>query len=189
MDCERISLNDACVVRFPPHQDARGFFTRIRCATEFAAHGLPTNFVQANLSYNAEAATFRGLHYQIPPSKEGKLVRCVRGAIDDIIVDIRPHSDTFLKHEWVHLAADGFHALYVPPGFAHGFITATDDATILYDMTDTYAPDLARGIRWDDPALGISLPRNIAVVNPRDTEYPDLDTSDLECFRTGQPHA
>ncbi|MDH3692581.1 MAG: dTDP-4-dehydrorhamnose 3,5-epimerase family protein, partial [Gammaproteobacteria bacterium] len=116
MDFLRTSLIDAYVVKSVIKNDERGFFARVRCSEEFAAHGLPSTFVQASFSHNVAAATFRGLHYQIPPSQEGKLVRCIIGAIDDVIVDLRPDSPTFLKHEWFQLTADEISALYVPPG-------------------------------------------------------------------------
>ncbi|MGI9328396.1 MAG: dTDP-4-dehydrorhamnose 3,5-epimerase family protein [Pseudomonadales bacterium] len=182
MEVEQLSLIDACLIRFPVHKDERGYFTRIRCADAFAEIGLPVEFVQANLSYNARAATFRGLHYQVPPSTEGKLVRCIAGAIDDLIVDLRPNSLTFLKHQWIRLEASEMCALYVPTGFAHGFITASNDSTVMYDMSDYYAPQLSRGMRWNDAALNISLPRQIEVINERDAAYADLDLVDLECF-------
>lgn len=182
MKIEQLTLIDACLVRFPVHEDERGHFTRIRCAQEFTRFGLPAEFVQANLSYNARAATFRGLHYQVPPSAEAKLVRCVAGTIDDLIVDLRPSSQTFLKHQWIRLDASELCALFVPTGFAHGFITASNDSTVMYDMSDYYAPHLSRGMRWNDPALNISLPREIAVINERDAAYADLDLTDLQCF-------
>ncbi|WP_405240824.1 dTDP-4-dehydrorhamnose 3,5-epimerase family protein [Lentisalinibacter orientalis] len=162
--------------------DERGYFTRLRCAREFAERGLPREFVQTNLSYNRAAGTFRGLHYQLPPSREGKLVRCIRGAIDDIIVDLRPGSRSFLRHQWFRLDAEGLKALFVPAGFAHGFRTLEDGSEVLYEMSDYYAPDLACGIRWDDPALGITMPGEVVCINPRDAAYPDLDTAGLAVF-------
>ena len=155
MEFSSTTLMDACVVRSIAHKDERGYFTRVRCATEFATHDLPVEFVQVNFSYNISAGTFRGLHYQIPPSEEGKLVRCVAGTINDVIVDLRPDSPTFLKHEWFRLSADELTALYVPTGFAHGFLTLDDNTTVMYEMSDYYAPDLGRGVRWSDPLLEI----------------------------------
>jgi len=176
------SLIDACIVTSIAHKDERGYFARVRCAAEFSAHGLPAEFAQASFSHNVSAATFRGLHYQIPPSKEGKLVRCIAGAIDDIIVDLRPDSPTFLKHEWFRLSVNELSALYVPPGFAHGFLTLDDDTTIMYEMSDYYAPELARGIRWSDPSLKIQMPQEIRFINQRDADYADLQIGNLQCF-------
>lgn len=168
------TLADAWLIEPEKHGDERGFFTRLRCAREFDAHGLPGEFVQTNLSHNALAGTFRGLHYQAPPSREGKLVRCVRGAVADVIVDLRPGSVSHLRHEWFSLDAAGLAALYVPPGFAHGFLTLADETEVLYEMSDYYAPELGRGIRWDDPALGIEMPAELARIHPRDAGYADL---------------
>lgn len=176
------SLAGACLVSSEVHEDERGFFARARCSREFAEHGLPGEFVQTNLSHNTAAGTFRGLHYQVPPSREGKLVRCIAGAIDDVIVDLRPDSPSFLAHEWFRLTADEITALFVPTGFAHGFLTATDNAAVLYEMTDYYAPELSRGLRYDDPRLELELPGPIRMINPRDTRHADLDTAELACF-------
>jgi len=165
--------------------DERGYFVRLRCAREFAERGLPLEFVQTNLSYNRSAGTFRGLHYQVPPSREGKLVRCIRGAIDDIIVDLRPGSRSYLHHQWFRLDAEGLKALFVPAGFAHGFRTLEEGSEVLYEMSDYFAPDLARGIRWDDPALGITMPGEVVCINPRDAAYPDLDGASLAVFDEG----
>ena len=180
-------LPGAYLVASEPHRDERGYFARLRCAREFAECGLPNEFVQTNLSFNRQAGTFRGLHFQRPPSREGKLVRCLAGAVHDVIVDLRPDSPGFLKHFWAALTADEPVALFVPPGFAHGFLTSTDGALILYEMTDYYQPELGDGIRWDDPALGIRLPGDIAAIHPRDRDYPDLDVGGLECFSGWRP--
>lgn len=177
------SLAGAYRVESTVHRDARGYFARMRCSREFARAGLPGEFVQTNFSHNVTCGTFRGLHYQVPPSSEGKLVRCVAGAIDDVIVDLRPDSPSFLRHEWVRLSADELAALFVPSGFAHGFLTAADATTVMYEMTDYHAPELGRGVRWNDPSLGLSLPGEIAVVADRDTGYPDLALESLEPFR------
>ncbi|WP_405234363.1 dTDP-4-dehydrorhamnose 3,5-epimerase [Lentisalinibacter salinarum] len=161
------------------HSDERGYFTRLRCSREFSDHGLPGDFVQTNLSFNRKAGTFRGLHFQTPPSFEAKLVRCVRGAISDVIVDLRRGSASFLQHQWFRLDASDLRALFVPAGFAHGFLTLADESEVLYEMTDYYAPDLGRGIRWDDPSLGIEMPGEVVRIHPRDANYPDLDTGVL----------
>mgnify|MGYP001811923206 CR=1 FL=1 len=176
------TLEGALLIEPEKHTDERGFFTRLRCAREFDARGLPGEFVQTNLSYNSVAGTFRGLHCQSPPSLEGKLVRCIRGAVADIIVDIRPGSPTFLRHEWFFLDAGSLQSLYVPPGFAHGFLTLEDETKVLYEMSDYYKPGLSWGIRWDDPALGIELAGKLVRINERDASYPDLVIESLAEF-------
>ena len=175
-------LETACIVDADRFEDDRGFFTRLRCTREFGALGLPTQFVQTNLSFNEKAGTFRGLHYQAPPSEEGKLVRCIDGSIWDVIVDLRPRSKSYLQHVWVQLSAEETRALFVPPGFAHGFITERDRTSVLYEMTDYYAPELSRGMRWDDPSLNIELPRPISVIHERDAGYPNSDPQDFRAF-------
>jgi dTDP-4-dehydrorhamnose 3,5-epimerase len=175
-------LEDACLIESDRHEDDRGYFSRLRCSREFEAHGLPGHFVQTNLSYNQHAGTFRGLHFQLPPSQEGKLVRCLAGSIVDVILDLRPDSATYLKHKWFELDDQNVRALYVPTGFAHGFLTRADDSVVLYEMTDFYAPDLQCGLRWDDPALDIRIPGDVANIHPRDAAYPELDESSLKVF-------
>ena len=175
-------LEDAWLLKPDKNADERGYFTRLRCAREFAERGLPTEFVQTNVSFNIVSGTFRGLHYQVPPSQEGKLVRCICGEIADVIVDLRPGSKSFLRHQWFSLDAAELTALFVPTGFAHGFLTLTDETEVLYEMSDYYEPDLGRGIRWDDPRLGIEMPGAVACINPRDAAYPDLDIDALAVF-------
>ena len=177
-------LEGACVVESEPHEDERGYFSRLRCSKQFAEHGLPGSFVQTSLSFNASKGTFRGLHYQLPPSREGKLVRCIAGSLRDIIVDLRPDSRTFLRHCWVALDDERLSAVFVPPGFGHGFITEADDTKVLYEMSDYYAPDLARGLRWNDPLLSIGEISGIKHIHPRDAGYPDAAVSDFEVFRS-----
>jgi len=183
MDFLPTSLTDAYIVRSVANEDERGYFIRARCAEEFGQNGLPSEFVQTNLSFNAVAGTFRGLHFQVPPSSEGKLVRCVAGAVDDVIVDLRPDSQTFLRHEWFRLSGEDLSALFVPSGFAHGFVTAADSTLVLYEMSDYYAPELGRGVRWNNPSLDLQLPQEINAINQRDMAYSDLQVEDLECFR------
>lgn len=175
-------LADAWLLEPERHTDERGYFTRLRCVRELDDHGLPNEFVQTNLSYNRAARTFRGLHYQAPPSREGKLVRCIRGAIADVIVDLRPESRSYLSHQWINLDSVMLRALFVPAGFAHGFLTLEDESEVLYEMSDYFVPELARGIRWDDPALGIVMPGEVVCINQRDANYPDLDTDALTAF-------
>lgn len=169
-----LSLTGAYVVELERRDDPRGFFARTFCQDEFAAHGLPTCFVQCNLSWNASRGTLRGLHFQKAPSREGKLVRCTAGAIWDVLVDLRPDSATRFRWEGVELSAHNHSSLYVPPGFAHGFQTLTDGAEVFYQMTDMYAPDLADGVRWNDPAFAIAWPIPEPILSERDASYPLL---------------
>lgn len=167
------------VVEADRHEDSRGLFARMWCAREFAEANLPSLFVQSSVSRNPETATVRGMHYQLPPSNEGKLVRCVRGGIFDAVVDIRHTSATFLMSFTVELTAENLKALYIPPGCAHGFQTIVEETDVLYQMTDYYAPDLAEGFRWDDPAVDVAWPLPVSSISSRDHEYPDLDESCL----------
>lgn len=176
-------LPGAFLIEPEPHADERGFFARTWCADEFAEAGLPSEIVQTNLSRTRLRGTIRGMHYQRPPSREGKVVRCIAGGIFDVIVDIRPDSPAFLRHVGVELTPENRLALYVPPGFAHGFQTLEVDSEVWYQMTDRYQPGLGGGLRWDDPALGIEWPLEPTAINDRDATYPDLDRSALECFR------
>ena len=182
MKFTELSLSDAWLIEPDKHEDKRGFFARGKCAREFEQHGIPTEFLQTNLSHNSFGGTFRGLHYQVPPSREGKLVRCVAGSVLDIIVDLRPNSGTFLKNEAVRLDAEKMAAVFVPTGFAHGFLTLDDNSLLVYEMSDFYSPELGRGIRWSDPALEIKLPEDIKHIHSRDATYSDIDTVELNCF-------
>lgn len=171
------SLDGVFVLEPERAEDPRGYFARTWCSREFAAQGLPTAIVQSSISYNRQAGTVRGLHFQWPPSAEGKLVRCERGAVHDVMLDLRPDSGTFLRHVAVRLQADVGNAVYIPPGVAHGFQTLTDEAIVYYMMTDYYEPDLAAGVRYDDPAFGITWPLPVAVISDRDRNYPDVDVA------------
>jgi dTDP-4-dehydrorhamnose 3,5-epimerase len=164
----------AVVVELDRHVDERGFFARTWCADEFAAAGLPERFVQSSVSWNEHRYTLRGMHWQAAPFGEGKLVRCTRGAIFDVVVDLRPESATYLTHVAVRLDEDNRHALFVPPGSAHGFLTLVDRTEVLYQMDTAHTPDAARGARWDDPSFGIEWPAPPAVISERDRSYPDL---------------
>lgn len=155
-------------------EDERGFFARLWCTREFAACGLDTQVAQCSVSFTRRRGTVRGLHYQIPPHDEVKLVRCTRGAIYDVIVDLRPDSPAFLRHLTVELTAENRRALYVPRGFAHGFQTLADDTEVCYQMSEFFAPDAARGVRWNDPAFAIAWPVPDPIVLPRDRAYPDF---------------
>lgn len=168
-------LAQAVVVELEQHRDERGFFARSFCEREFEAQGLPTHFPQCNLSRNDRAGTLRGMHFNAPPHEEAKLVRCVRGAIYDVIIDLRPDSPTFADWLGVELTADDGRALFVPAGFAHGFLTLAHATDVFYHMGALFQPDVARGLRYDDPAFGIRWPRDVSVVSQRDATYPDFD--------------
>ncbi len=168
-------LAGAYIVEPERKSDERGFFARTWCKHEFGRRGIDAHIAQASISYNHRAGTLRGMHFSWPPAQEGKLVRCERGAIHDVIIDLRPDSQTFTQHFAVRLDADARRALYIPPGFAHGFQTLADGTEVLYMMTDFYRPELADGVRYDDPAFGILWPRPVTVVVERDRSYPDFD--------------
>jgi dTDP-4-dehydrorhamnose 3,5-epimerase len=168
-------LPGAYVIELELKADERGYFARSFCEQEFAAHGLPSRFPQCNLSRNDRVGTLRGMHYEAPPSSESKLVRCVSGAIYDVIVDLRAGSPTFLAWTGVELSAASGRALFVPAGFAHGFITLVDASDVLYHMGDFFRPGSARGSRWNDPQFGITWPLVPIVISERDASYPDFD--------------
>jgi dTDP-4-dehydrorhamnose 3,5-epimerase len=153
-------------------QDDRGFFARSWCQREFEAHGLTPRVVQANLSYNKRKGTLRGMHYQLPPHAEAKLVRCTRGAILDVIADLRPGSATAGQWIGVELTAENHRMLYVPEGFAHGFQTLADDTEVTYQVSEFYTPGAERGVRYDDPALGITWPLPVSVISEKDRSWP-----------------
>ena len=168
------AIPGAVLVDLVRRDDERGFFARTWCADEFASAGLPSVLVQASVSWNRRRHTLRGMHWQAEPFGEGKLVRCTRGAIVDVIVDLRRESRTYLDHLMVELDESNHRALYIPPGLAHGFLTHVDDTEVLYQMDMTYVPDAAQGARWNDPTLGIPWPAMPAVISERDRSYPDL---------------
>lgn len=165
-------LSGAFLLDLEPREDSRGFFARTFCRREFEAHGLKPDMVQCNLSFNHHAGTMRGMHYQLPPAAETKLVRCTRGAIWDVIVDLRPESPTYLEHVGVELSAENRRQLYVPELFAHGYLTLTPDAEVAYQVGEFYTPGAERGIRWDDPALGIEWPVPVEVISDKDASWP-----------------
>ncbi len=167
-------LAGACVIEIERQEDERGFFARTFCGNEFAAHGLHPAFVQCNVSFNARKGTLRGMHFQQKPHEEAKLVRCIRGAIYDVIVDIRPGSPTFKRWAAFELTAENRKMLYVPEGFAHGFQTLEDDTEVFYQMSETYHPGLAHGVRWNDPAFAIRWPVADPIVSRRDADYPEF---------------
>jgi dTDP-4-dehydrorhamnose 3,5-epimerase len=168
-------LHRAFLVDIEPLADDRGFFTRTWCRREFAAHGLSAELVQCSLSLTRVRGTLRGLHYQVAPHGEDKLVRCTHGAIHDVIVDLRPDSPTFGRHIALELTADGHRAVYVPKGCAHGFQTLTDDTQVFYQMSEFHVPEAARGVRWNDPRFGIYWPIADPILSARDGSYPDYE--------------
>jgi len=167
-------LAGAFVVEIERLEDDRGFFGRSFCQEEFRAHGLSPVVAQCNVSWNRRRGTLRGLHFQASPHAEAKLVRCTRGVIWDVIVDLREGSPTRLRWHALELNAENRLALYVPEGFAHGFQTLADDSEVLYQMSEAHHPNLARGVRWDDPALAIKWPLSVPILSERDRSYPLL---------------
>lgn len=169
-----LGVPGAFLVEIEPHADERGAFARTFCAREFAARGLADRLVQTSLSLNARRGTLRGLHWQAEPHAEAKTVRCVRGRIYDVLVDVRRDSHAFRQHVAVELDADSRNAVYVPPGVAHGFLTLEDDCEVHYAMSEFHAPEAGRGARWDDPAFGVVWPLPVTVVSDRDRAWPDF---------------
>ncbi|MGQ0702396.1 MAG: dTDP-4-dehydrorhamnose 3,5-epimerase [Gemmatimonadales bacterium] len=157
-----------------PHRDERGWFLRAWCAEEFQAHGITFDPVQANMGFSAVAGTIRGLHYQEAPHLEAKLVRCTRGAVFDVVVDLRPDSQTFGRWFATDLTAENARALFVPPQCAHGYQTLADGSEVYYETSASYAPHAVRGIRFDDPAMGIRWPLPVTVVSRQDRNWPLL---------------
>ncbi len=162
------------LIESTPFEDHRGQFSRTFCTKEFGDAGLETAFVQANASFNPRAGTLRGMHYQIAPFAEVKVVRCVAGAIYDVIVDLRPDSPTCLRWQGFELTDDNNLQLYVPRGFAHGFVTLWDNASVSYLVSSAYTPGAESGLRWDDPALAITWPIDVSTVSDKDAKWPDL---------------
>jgi dTDP-4-dehydrorhamnose 3,5-epimerase len=168
-------IADVYVVEPERHSDERGFFARTWDTNEFREHGLNGDLVQCSVSYSFRRGTLRGLHYQARPHEEAKLVRCTAGAIFDVAVDLRLESAAFKSWFGVELSAENRRALYIGEGCAHGFLTLTDDAEVLYQMSEFWAPDAARGARWNDPAFAIEWPGEPTVINERDRTYPDFE--------------
>ena len=169
-----LDLRGAFIVDMEPRKDDRGSFARSFCRGEFSRHGLKTEVAQCNVSVNRRKGTLRGMHFQVPPKAEAKLIRCTRGAIHDVIVDLRSGSPTYRRWIAVELTEGNSRMLYIPEGFAHGFQTVEDNSEVSYQMFAPYSPDHARGIRWDDPALGIDWPLPDPIVSERDQAFPLL---------------
>lgn len=168
-------LADAFTIELEKIGDDRGFFGRVFCKNEFSKAGLSSDFVQVNNSLSAKRGTLRGMHYQLPPRAEVKLVRCIRGALWDAILDLRPDSPTFGQSFGAELNADNRIMMYVPRGFAHAVLTLTEDAEALYLVNEFYAPQQERGVRWDDPRFKITWPIEPAEISAKDAKWPDFD--------------
>jgi dTDP-4-dehydrorhamnose 3,5-epimerase len=166
-------LKSAFLIGVSKFEDDRGFFGRSFCQKEFQEHGLNPNVSQANVSYNKKKGTLRGMHYQVAPYEEVKLVRCTRGAICDVIIDMRTGSPTYRQWTYAELTADNYLMLYVPEGFAHGFQTLEDDTEVVYQVSQFYTPGSERGIRYDDPVFKIEWPLAVQVISEKDRNWPD----------------
>jgi len=163
------------VVEIEPRNDDRGFFARSFCMEEFRAHGLEQRVAQCNVSFNQKAGTLRGLHFQGEPHGEAKLIRCTRGIIFDVAVDIRQESNTYLRWYATELTPENRRMMFIPRGFAHGFQTLIDESEVSYIMFEMYHPESARGLRWDDPKLGIVWPLATKIISDKDRNYPLID--------------
>ena len=168
-------LAGAFLVESEPMTDERGFFARSFCQNEFISHDLSTNIAQCNISYNKTRGILRGMHYQRTPNAEAKLVRCTRGSIYDVIIDLRGGSSTFQQWIGYELNSKNRIALYIPKGFAHGFQTLEDDTEVFYQMFDFFSPQAASGVRWDDPAFNIDWPLPVHTISEKDRNYPDFN--------------
>lgn len=172
----------AFLVETEPAADDRGFFARTYCRDEFVAHGLEPDLVQCSISFNKRRGTVRGMHYQSAPYAEAKLVRCTQGAIYDAIADIRPASATYRQWFGVELTAENRHALYIPKGVAHGFQTLSDNAEVLYQMSEFFHPECSGGFCWNDPSFGIIWPEQVSVISARDMNYPKFDVKESQAW-------
>lgn len=168
------ALAGAFVVELDRREDDRGYFARTWCRREVEAAGLDDRLAQCSLSHNRRRGILRGMHWQAAPHSEVKLVRCTRGAIWDVIIDLRPESPTYTRHLAVELTSESGRALYIPEGFAHGFVTLADHTDVFYQMSVEYRPEAVRGARWNDPAFGIDWPVAQPFLHPRDASYPDF---------------
>jgi dTDP-4-dehydrorhamnose 3,5-epimerase len=162
------------IIDIEPREDERGFFARSFCTEEFAKHSLEHTIVQCNISYNIRKGTIRGMHYQLPPHEEVKMVRCTQGAIFDVAIDLRKQSATYLQWRGFELKAHECRMLYIPKGFAHGYQTLMDNTTVLYMVTEAYHPESERAIRWNDPSVKISWPIADPILSPKDRHHPDF---------------
>jgi dTDP-4-dehydrorhamnose 3,5-epimerase len=167
-------LAGAYVIDIEPRADDRGFFARTWCQNEFAQHGLVATIAQANMSYNHKRGTLRGMHFQRAPHAEVKIIRCTRGALYDVIIDLRPESPSYKRWIGVELSAANYRMLYVPEGFGHGFQTLEDDTEVAYNVSQFYTPGAEGGVRYNDPAFGIEWPLPVSVISEKDAAWPDF---------------
>ena len=183
MKFKETKLKGAYIIELEKLEDERGYFARSWCQQEFLKNGLDAVLVQCNVSYNPRRGTLRGMHYQDPPRAETKLVRCTRGAIYDVIVDLRPDSPTFLQWTALELTPDNGKMMYVPKGFAHGFQTLQDHSMVYYQVSDFYARDYCRGVCWNDPQLNINWPCDVTVISTQDKGWGDITLARLSSLR------
>jgi dTDP-4-dehydrorhamnose 3,5-epimerase len=167
-------LCDVWIICLEPARDIRGFFVRTFCVDEFAAHGLVTSYPQHSISFSTRKGTLRGMHYQREPHSEVKLVRCVKGAIWDVVIDIRSYSPTYRQWQSFELSSTNGRQLYIPKGFAHGFQTLSDDVEVSYLISEPYAPESSNGIRFNDPAFAINWPLEVSEISEKDLRWPDF---------------
>lgn len=171
---QETNLKGVYIIELERIEDERGFFARTWCQREFQKCGINPNLVQCNISFNRKKGTLRGMHYQAAPYEETKLVRCTMGAICDVIIDLRLDSETFRQWVSVELTAENRKMLYIPGGFAHGFLTLIDNTEVFYQMSEFFAPEYARGVRWNDPAFRINWPEKVVVISEKDKQYKDF---------------
>ena len=176
-------LKGAFIIELERREDSRGFFARAFCQNEFKAHGLKPVIAQVNVALSIAAGTLRGMHFQYPPAAETKIVRCTRGALLDIIVDLRPESDTYLQHVTVELNEDNHRALFVPERFAHGYQTLSDKTETSYEVGEYYTPEAEGGLMYNDPRLGLQWPRPVTVISDKDQKFLSLDQIEPELKR------
>jgi dTDP-4-dehydrorhamnose 3,5-epimerase len=169
-------ISGAYLVDIERVEDERGFFARTWCQREFESHVRNARLVQCNISFNRKKGTLRGMHYQVEPHAEAKLVRCSAGAIYDVIIDLRAESNSYRRWFGVELTGENRRALFIPEGLAHGFLTLRDDSEVFYQMSEFYDPACVRGVRWDDPAFGVQWPAAVTVISARDASYPDFSS-------------
>lgn len=167
-------LKGVYIIEVEAIKDERGFFARSFCRKEFEQYSLYPNIVQCNISYNKKKGTLRGMHYQVKPHEEAKIVSCVRGSIYDVIIDLRPDSSTYYQWFTVELSTENYKMLYIPEGFAHGFQTLEDNTVVFYQMSEFYHPECSMGVRWDDPAFNIEWPDDERIIAFKDFQYPDF---------------
>lgn len=167
-------LKSAYIIEPERMEDERGFFARTFCYDDFKAHNLNPNFLQCSISFNKRKGTLRGIHFQVEPKAESKLVRCTMGAIYDVIIDLRKNSNTYLQSTAFELNSDNRIMIYIPEGFAHGFQTLEDNSEVFYQMSEFYAPEYARGIRYDDPVFGIKWPLKTVIISEKDKKYQNI---------------